>query len=520
MAPAPLTTEEYLQRAITEVEREISSERVRIAALAEAIDKGPPQFHEKKKGSIIVVEKKTREQRLFPEMTRLYNLLTRRHALEVLKTYSGSIGPNASLQVLYQVEYVGIRDVDTGELIKYRGKKRIVDVVLRSLDQHPISEMALMIEVKTLGEILRSFPAIGKLTLEQYAETASFVRSSKLGDQIKREIANIKRAKAKGVAVFEGYSPLTGKSVSFEVWPQGIRISGPQTYRAMGDGINVAYLTRRSPGAAGALGAGTGSNTDETVSDGSKLKAPTSARATADRKTANPVGSGPGEIRVSETPRHSFQEALPKRPPRRGSPIDVGSVARRVTPTGELAALEFYQWQMNSVTRKAFEAADAELATRRKEMDAWRARGYWVQPYALFTEPAQPDVFGLEYGSFVTFWGAGFDYAPADYDAQGRAVMNERTLRMLVPQTSLSADGGPRGLAMRPREVPHGRKLVRRELDPLPPMPHIVDFREEQRMREYVFGPSRRVDDRFVQRRCTKDHPTLPTPEAGSRRVR
>jgi hypothetical protein len=398
----PVPTNELLRLTIAELDGQIFVERGRLTALVAANPPLPPE-------------------QLFGQSTHLYNLLTRRHMLEVQRTYP-------TVETLYQVEFLGVRDAD-GEFRRRPGPGRIADGGL-------LGDYLRLIEVKTVEEILRAFP---KGRQQVYRD---FLASSNLGPQIANDKRLLKWAGRRGVEFwFRARNTLTLMPRDFGVAVNDIGISLPQSYMNMGDGIEASTLYRQRPPSPTTSARGPGADPKFTPSTSPPRRvgptAPEQPSAVENRALENRV-SGGGDSRVNqpqgtfrgvEPPKSSLKGNLPSRTAYAVDPGGRLAGARSAANSLGAGAMAIYSSQVANFYGRAWREAEDAVGSRMKEIERWRGDGHWVLVRVLFAMPKVGDSQG---GRPARFWSVEITHAlppSADSDAE---VMLER-LRIKKP---------------------------------------------------------------------------------------
>ena len=383
---------------------------------------------------------------LLGEFTRLYNMMTRRHMLEVMRTYP-------SYQVLYEVTFEGVRTAD-GEFVPApKSMGRRADGALKG-------DYLRLVEVKVLSEIER---AISQQLRGKYNK---FLSSSNLGAQLLNERSLKRWARSHGVAlVFSALNPLTQATEEFEMPVRDVRISLVQTYNNMGDGIERASLYRPVPpspppstkgGTRRAGGAGAAASRDQVARELSNaertvIESPKSEmgrrgnqnRGIEDRGTkalevrapdavteTNPGmrERSPGKISLKTTPEVS----------QTGQGFDpqefMGGIAN-TTAAVEGAALMIYDAQLQSLYRAAWREAEDAYQDQALQNEIFRRRqdGEWVLVRFTFLVSEAPDPQG---NFLVQFWSVSINHqSPRPGDTEpDQALMLERLHNSPAPQ--------------------------------------------------------------------------------------
>jgi hypothetical protein len=335
--------------------------------------------------------------KLFNEFTHVFNLMTRRHVLELQRTYP-------TLKVMYQVRIDGLRDADGHWLDAPRRLGRIPDGAL-------MGDLMRFVEVKTIGEVLRSVP---KGTRQVFSE---YLASTKLGGQIANEKAILKWAGRRGVAFqFTAQDPVTLISYKFEVAVKDVGVSLVQTYKNMGDGIEASTLfkPRKAP-AGGAERGNTLSEPEHGEIKGKELIKP--AKETINRRGLAPentrgknnepatenraTGSRGGTTSKPSKPvASSRRSSLPAPENRRSAyPVYPGGLLGRMHETTNAiggAARILYDKQVENQTKLAWRHAEDSVSAPAMAKAIFKAReqGFWVLIYVVFAETKAPDANG------------------------------------------------------------------------------------------------------------------------------
>lgn len=187
---------------ISQVEGQINLERARVAA---------------REGEVVRTEgrKAWNTKYRVGETKRLYNLMERRHLLEMQRN-----SPHRSYYE--QVKVSGIRLPDGGLLRPGKGKGRIADwVELRG-------DVVQLGDIKSSSTIKRSVQ--GGLKRPREIEGV-FRERTEIARQHRNERAILDQAREQGGrVVFEGKDPTTGSRISFEVSPENVRPSRVSSY--------------------------------------------------------------------------------------------------------------------------------------------------------------------------------------------------------------------------------------------------------------------------------------------------
>lgn len=451
---AKVPDSELLQRTIADVELNISIEWARIRAVLEA---NPNATH----------------QQMFNEFTKVYNLLTRRHVLELQRTYPG-------VQVLYEIEFLGVRDADGAWVDRPAKRGRIADGSLKG-------DFLQLIEVKKESEILRSVPQNAQLVVN------NFLKSSKLGKQIAVERYLIKWGSRKGVAFwFSAQHPVTLEAIEFEVPVGDVRISHVQSYKVMGDGIEASRLFRPPPtgGPGGRAFSSPGGKAESVPQIGLNTSKPTvkqiSGPATEARALENPGTESRGGIKPQQEIR-AFKEPTPRlgntptpsRPtPRfeeffRPDPVDALSSNVGLKAGIEGGILELYSMQLSGMNRLAKEKADNAVRDKMGEIDDRRWRGEYVLVEVYCAEPKSRDVLGMSPDSYPIFLGVEILHAEPLPSFRGKEASMEQQMKFI----RASRDGYHEGLhpgEKEGRRIPPGRELVIHDYRLYEPIPRAV----------------------------------------------
>ncbi len=360
----PIPERELLQKTIVEVEGEISREWGRLNVYIDA----HPHLS---------------RQELVGEFTHVWNLLTRRHMLEMKKTYP-------SLKVVYQIEFLSVRDADGKEVRTPAKWGRIADGGLKG-------DFLKLVEVKTEREILRSVSKARALVDTQ------FLQSSRLGVQLENEGRLLKWGGKKGVAFwFRAQDPVTLESFEFEVEMGGVSRSMAQSYLNMGDGIEASSLFRPPAKSGGGNLNSRGTAAEPKTETGPKsdiirpvrepaaekdIKQETGTRKAVEAKAIENRGRETRDTKPAET---SIPEQTGSR---RSSAEDLSRYASETDPGGAIeqgrgrlagfegAAMMLYDRQISNIIRDAIEDAekhyDRDEAMHTAIFDERRA-GKWV----------------------------------------------------------------------------------------------------------------------------------------------
>ena len=173
---------------------------------------------------------------LFGEFTRVRNLMTRRHALELERTYPGR-------QVIYQPRLWGAITIDEGKKRK-AVELRIPDVAVVLPDGS-----LWTVEVKTEKELLASFSADGEwVKVEKVVEGKKvflnwflhwFKDSSRIQEGLQKQARVLEWVQSRGMLWVEGFDAVTLLKIEWRFSPFDVRAS-VQSYKNMGDGIDLS----------------------------------------------------------------------------------------------------------------------------------------------------------------------------------------------------------------------------------------------------------------------------------------
>lgn len=461
MSAAPRSIQ--LQQTIAQLDEEIKRERGRLAEVSQAYKGKQPH------------------KALLGENVRLRNLMTRRHALELERTYP-------SAQVLYEVTLWGVRNAD-GEAIEWKKEKRRADAGLA------VDDSLRLVEVKTEKSIVGAVSG----SLDDGKIDAKFRDSSKLGRQLNKEKEFLRWAKKQGVAVWVEFTdPVTLKRYGRSFSVEKVFGSLSQSYNNMGDGLNLSALfappAPAKPSPKGTAGGAQGGQSfpagqkQTTVNPPPTSRTGVEPRALGERLTES-KGTGTAEpakeIRAFEPPVGRVET------PRSASQVQGSKVQSSVDPGGVLAAgrqvqqgieggglaLFFRQLEwMNEIAREREEKAVERVMP---EVEKWRVRGDWVVVWVTYAEPEKPDVLGYSPDSYQIVGGAYISHQAPPIKLDGKQVTTEEQVKDLLrnPSKLAKAVSQPPAMSVPPPAVgprpwpPPGRVLVSRPVAIYPPLP-------------------------------------------------
>ena len=383
------------------------------------------------------------------EFTRVYNMMTRRHVLELQKTYP-------TLKVMYQVHFDGVREP---EGVWRRPPARLG----RIPDGGLMGDILRFVEVKTTGEILRSVP----VGLRQvYTE---FLKSSTLGQQIANEKAILKWSGKHGVALeFTAQDPVTLRSFEFEVPVGDVGISVVQSYMNMGDGIEASRLFHppKPPRKGDPTSSARAGSTPETtarppaVPEVQKQRAEENTRATAERGTEarGTSDARPGPTwKVEEAPgqRREAGRTAPELA-RGATAVDPGHSFERMheqTSGFEGAAMLLYDRQIENLYAAEWSKAVSAVENSALQNSIFTARqsGQWVLVRVNFLVTDAPDAGG---NRRIMFWNTSVSAASPPSEDVDVAFMREKLRNTRMPAVmSAGSSGGDQATF---RNVPSG----------------------------------------------------------------
>lgn len=464
---APIPREVLLNQAVKLLDGEIAAEWGRI----NQVIKANPQ--------------KTPSKDLIGEFKRVRNLMTRRHALELERTY-----PRA--KIVYEARWVGVQTAD-GEFVRVK-ELRISDAGI-VVDDHFAG-----IEVKTEKAIL---DAVSKAGGDAKIVT-DFNKSSKLGDELSKEKRVLGWAKRNGISLWiEGRDPVTLEKIEQGFPVENVKGSRSQSYNNMGDGIELSsfFDTKK----------GSGNGTKPTVQSNGQAALPNkSVKPAADRlaesskkAVENRALESNGVETKSQTKQNSKINITDETISAQAFPVDPNGVLAehaRTTSAIEGGALMVYQYQLGSLAESARKKAESAVAALDTQIERYRSRGEWVLVRVTFAEAESQDVFGLSTDSYPIFWSAHLLHAETvndpitgqfDLDWQMRVLRNP-------PQSYEAVEKQPS--ANPPRSVPPGRKLVGYDY-----ALHLPRLKVPEADRSMFSMPRSKPTSIFEQQRCTAD---------------
>lgn len=478
---AKIPDAELIRLTIVEVDSAIELERARIRVFAEQ----HPNFS---------------HQDMLGKQKRLYNLLERRHMLEMMKTYP-------RVKVYYQVEFVSIRDADGKEIKIPKEYRRIADGGL-------MGDKLKLVEVKKESEFLKSFPK-GK---EKVAE--AFLKSSAAGKEIASEKGALKWASKRGVVLWvEVKDPLTMLPDEFGIPIEDVGISMVQSYLVMGDGIEASLLYRtRAPKAGGPSGgskapspvADVAHPSTPKVSEVKEVIKPAMDRAATESKTIEnrglpePTRTPFLEVTDPKTGPKSSQTGLDKVTKLLPNTVALKSpLANQAAMAGavEGAAGLIFSGLLEAINSEARKKAEEELRqVRLPEAAYWNSRGEWVIIMVTYLQPITIDMTGFS-PDFVEFWSTSLIHAPP----YAKDVDEETQRFHMLQKASFTHQATIQTEAQRKapdRKIPPYYHLYPTEYAILPP-----DLQPDQILN--LVGPGRAtkatvLDPRGITGRCTR----------------
>ncbi len=441
MAKAP--DDAVLNQTIATLDGEIAREWGRINGVMAAYEGTSPQ------------------KDLINEFTRVRNLMTRRHMLEVQRTYVS--GPNGrALRFLYEVEFLSLRDADGNELVVRKG---------RFADGGVLGDRLKLIEVKTEQSVIDAVSKKGN------PFKASFNESAIIGKQIGIEKSILKWGNKKGVALwFRVLDPLTMTRTEVEVPLSDVQVSAVQTYNNMGDGFDISSLFHDTPSRGGTIAIGGGGGkpggTTEPKQESSTEDPPLSRKAVENKGTENRGTGEDPKRKTTETERRSeYKETSNREVSRFAYEVDPGGVleqAHGVTAAWEGAAMMLYDKMLENLYEEAFQSANRALGEEEISNAIFKSRqnGNWILVIVNLLETEAPDAQG---NRPVTFWGVDFkDAAPRNVEQDNPETMLGR-LRQTRTPPSVNRSWQP----SEQRDSPRGWRYKTVEYQLMPPFDRI-----------------------------------------------